>query len=181
MERRTGEPRCGKPDGSGCTDAKFLLGRTAEKRKGCISQPEWAGRSLGSLSSAGWQRETSRNSLAGHRQRREILDFWPARGRGKNFRVTFPGEARRWRKEISRAETVPGVVDIYIYILYIHMLSNLLSSSLFRFSYFTYNSVIDHPCFFPHHLKSGARRSTGSSFFVLFPASHMTRGIDIVE
>ena len=83
MERRTGEPRCGKPDGSGCTDAKFLLGRTAEKRKGCISQPEWAGRSLGSLSSAGWQRETFRNSLAGHRQRREILDFWPARGRRK--------------------------------------------------------------------------------------------------
>ena len=38
----------------------------------------------------------------------------------ENFRVTFPGEARRWRKEISRAETVPGVVDIYIYIHTIH-------------------------------------------------------------
>ena len=158
MERRTGEPRCGKPDGSGCTDAKFLLGRTAEKRKGCISQPEWAGRSLGSLSSAGWQRETSRNSLAGHRQRREKKRVHLPAGRGgkeprkpqlcrmaegnfselfgrtqakkgnfgflaserqkENFRVTFPGEARRWRKEILSAETVPGVVDIYIHTIH---------------------------------------------------------------
>ena len=111
--------------------------------------------------------------------KKENFGFLASERQKENFRVTFPGEARRWRKEILRAETVPGVV--YIYILYIHMLSNLLSSSLFRFSYFTYHSVIDPPFFFPHHLKSGARRSTGSSFFVLFPASHMTRGIDIVE
>ena len=98
----------------------------------------------------------------------------------ENFRVTFPGEARRWRKEILRAETVPGVVDIYIYYTFICF---LISSPLLSFvsvTLLTIQSLIPS-FFFPHHLKSGARRSTGSSFFVLFPASHMTRGIDIVE
>ena len=48
----------------------------------------------------------------------------------ENFRVTFPGEARRWRKEILRAETVPGVVDIYTYYTFICF---LISSPLLSF------------------------------------------------
>ena len=168
MERRPGEPRCGKPDGSGCTDAKFLLGRTAEKRKGCISQPEWAGRSLGSLSSAGWQRETSRNSLAGHRQRREILDFWPARGREQISKLVSPASQEVAEGNFKGGDGARSRRYIYTYYTFVCF---LISSPLLSFvsaTLLTIQSLI--PSFsFPtiSSLERGDRRVSLSSFFFL--------------
>ena len=117
MERRLVNPHA-EPDGSGCTDAKFLLGRTAEKRKR-VHPPAGMGGKEPRKPQLCRMAEGNFSELFGRTQAKKgNFGFLASERQKENFRVTFPGEARRWRKEILRAETVPGVVDIYIHTIH---------------------------------------------------------------